>query len=296
MKPVFAKIFENSDAAVFAVKVIELPYFSTEFHFHQECQLVYVVESEGKRIVGDSIESFQSDELILLGSDIPHVWHNDKHYFELDRSQVHARSIALFFNPDKLVDVLACFHPGNKLGVVLARAKRGMKFYGAARNLIKGLLFEMIEKTGMPQLTVFFRLLEVLCETKEYELLAGDGYINTYKEKDNDRIDKVFKYVFTNFNKDIQLEAVSALVCMNKQAFCRFFKSRTQKTFIEFVNSIRIGHACKLITEGETQIANLAYDCGFNSLSNFNRLFKEIKGVTPSEYRKMIEAGSPLAG
>lgn len=291
MKPVFAKIFENIDAEIFAVRVIELPYFSTEFHFHKECQLVYVVESEGKRIVGDSIETFQSDELILLGADIPHVWHNDKHYFELDRSQIHARSIALFFNPDKLLELLDSLLPRNKLGAVFARAKRGMKYYGTAKETLKGLLFEMIEKTGMPQLTVFFRLLEVLSETKEYELLVSEGYVNTYKEKDNDRIDKVFKYVFSNFEKEIELEAVSALVCMNKQSFCRFFKSRTQKTFIEFVNSIRIGHACKLITEGEVQIANLAYDCGFNSLSNFNRIFKEIKGVTPSEYRKMIQSG-----
>jgi AraC-like DNA-binding protein len=95
---------------------------------------------------------------------------------------------------------------------------------------------------------------------------------------------------FNNFQHDISLDDVSALANMNKEALCRYFKSRTRKTFVEFVNSIRIGHACKLIAEGETQIANLAHDCGFNSLSNFNKLFKEIKGTTPSEYRKLIEA------
>lgn len=101
-------------------------------------------------------------------------------------------------------------------------------------------------------------------------------------------MDKVFKYVFENFAADMQLDDVAALINMNKQAFCRYFKSRTQKTFVEFVNEVRIGHACKLITDGERQIGNLAYECGFNSLSNFNRFFKEAKGVTPRDYKKMV--------
>lgn len=115
---------------------------------------------------------------------------------ELDKLQIYARSVALFFNPDNLIDIIAAFVFGNKLESVLGTAKRRMKFYGTTKNLLKDLLFEMINKSGMPQLTIFFKLMEVLCETKEYDLLAGEGYINTYRAKDNDRIDKVFKYVF----------------------------------------------------------------------------------------------------
>ncbi|MCC6290241.1 MAG: helix-turn-helix domain-containing protein [Chitinophagaceae bacterium] len=289
MKPVFAKILENLKEQVFAVRIIDLPYFSTEFHFHKECQMVYVVESEGKRIIGDSVESFESDELILLGSDIPHVWHNDKSYFEKDK-EAHARSLALFFEPEKLVELLSHFVAIKKLEALLKTAQRGMKFSGAAKELLKQLLLDMSKQDDLNRMISLLKIIELLTATKEYELLASGGYVNTYQAKDNDRIDKVFKYVFTNFTNEIQLDDVAALVNMNKQAFCRYFKSRTQKTFVEFVNDIRISHACKLLTEGESPIAGLSYDCGFNSLSNFNRIFKEVKGVSPREYKKMIAA------
>lgn len=290
MKPIFAKIQEDAQMNVFAMRVIDLPYFSTEFHFHKECQMVYVVESEGKRIIGDSVETFSSDELILLGPDIPHVWHNDRRYFEKgDREQEpHARSIALFFDPEKLLEALTLFDMSKQVEGLLKKARRGMKFSGQTKQALKKLLIEMLSQHDFTRLVSFMKILDLLAHTREYELLASQGYVNTYQVKDNDRINQVFKYVFSHFKTDIQLDDVAGLVNMNKQAFCRYFKSRTQKTFIQFVNEVRVGHACKLMADGDTQIANLAYNCGFNSLSNFNRFFKEIKEVTPREYLKML--------
>ena len=112
--------------------------------------------------------------------------------------------------------------------------------------------------------------------------------MNTYQPKHNDRIDRVFTHVFSHFKTDIQLDEIAKLAHMNKQAFCRYFKSRTQKTFVQFVNEVRVGHACKLMADGHRQIAGLAYECGFNSLSNFNRFFRDIKGVSPRDYIKML--------
>lgn len=289
MKPVFAKILEGLDNEVFKTKVIDQPYFSTAFHFHVECQITYMVESEGKRIIGDSIENFEKGELILLGSNIPHVWYNSEAYFDDKVNQKHARSISVFFNPDKLVGLLEQLGNMQKMKSVLQIAGRGMKFYGETKSQLKKLLVQLVkEEEDFPKMISLFKILEVLSHTKEYHLLASQGYTNTYQLKDNDRMDKVFKYVFENFATDMQLDDVAALINMNKQAFCRYFKSRTQKTFVEFVNEVRIGHACKLITDGERQIGNLAYECGFNSLSNFNRFFKEAKGVTPRDYKKMV--------
>jgi len=289
MKPVSARIFEDVESSSFSVKKIELPFFSTEFHFHKECQLVYVEESEGKRIIGDSIESFGSDELILLGSDIPHVWHNDKHYFEMDWKTIHARSIAVFFHPDKLLEGLSHFVPVKKLETVLLKARRGMKFKNKTKQQLKKLLQEMTQQKEFSRLITFIKMLELISTTREFELLASEGYINTYQASDNDRIDKVFKYVFSHFADDIQLNQVAALVNMNRESFCRYFKRRTQKTFIHFLNEVRIGHACRLMANGETHISGLAYQCGFNCLSNFNHFFKDIKGVTPREYLKMMD-------
>lgn len=291
MKPVYAKIQEDTLMNIFAVRVIDLPYFSTEFHFHKECQLVYVVESEGKRIIGDSVETFNSDEMILLGPDIPHVWHNDKRYFEKEtgEAKTHARSIALFFDPEKLQDAMIPFGTTKQVESLLKKARRGMKFSGKTKKGLRQLLLEMTTQQDLTQLITFIRILDLLTRTREFELLASQGYINTYQERDNDRINRVFKYVFSNFKSDIQLDDIAKLANMNKQAFCRYFKSRTQKTFIQFVNEVRIGHACKLIADGEVQISQLAFKCGYNSLSNFNRFFKEIKEVTPREYMKMLD-------
>lgn len=288
MKPVFVKILESVQNEVFFVRITDRPYFSTEFHFHRECQMNYIVESEGKRIIGDSIESFTNDELTFLGSDIPHVWHNDKEYFEKDKPAHQAKSVSLFLDPDKLLELLSHLGPVNKLESFLKTARRGVKFSGQTKELLKQMLFEMAEQEGLTRVITLFKTLELLSRTTEYELLASNGYINTYQTKDNDRMDKVFKHVLSNFTTEIQLEKVAALSNMNKQAFCRYFKSRTQKTFIQFVNEIRIGHACKLIADGESHIAALAYNCGYNSLSNFNRFFKEIKGVSPRAYLRML--------
>lgn len=288
MKPVFTKVPEVIHNDVFAVRTADLPYFSTEFHFHKECQMNYVVQSEGRRIIGDSVETFKSDELVFLGSDLPHVWHNDKWYFEKSKGEIQARSVTLFFDSDKLMELLSPLVPVTRLEAVLKTARRGMKFSGKAKKVLKQLLLEMSAQQELTQLVTLLKILDFLSITTGYELLASSGYVNTYQAKDNDRMDRVFKHIFSNFAAEIRLDEVAALANMNKQAFCRYFKSRTQKTFTEFVNNIRIGHACKLMAEKECRIAELAYRCGFNSLSNFNRFFREMKGISPREYKKMI--------
>lgn len=289
MKPVRTTIPESINSEVFAVRVTALPFFSSEFHFHEECQLVYVIQSQGKRIIGDSIEPFASDEVVLLGPQIPHVWYNDKHYFEHQASEIHARSIALFFNEEKILRELSMFAPVHKLEAVLQKARRGMKFEGQTKEMLKELLQQISMKEGLDRVITLLNIFKILDESVEYQLLASEGYTNKYLSNDKERIDKVFHYIFENFRQDISLNDVAAIANMNRQAFCRYFKSRTQKTFVEFLNEVRISHACRLLTESNQPVANLAYDCGFNSITNFNRIFKEIKGISPRQFRNMLE-------
>lgn len=289
MKPVFARVPEISDHDLFATREINLPYFSTEFHFHRECQMVYILEGEGKRIIGDSIETFSNDELIFLGPDIPHVWHNENHYFQNPPDAVAARSVAIFFDPEKLINTLKHFGEVKDVETFLALSRRGIIFSGDAKLQLKDLMTEIFKHEGIGRLRVLLDILELMSTTKEYKTITAEEYVNTYHHRDNDRIDKVFKYIFTHFERDIQLEEVANIANMNKQAFCRYFKTRTKKTFIEFVNSVRVNHACKIMQTTNTAISALAYKCGFNSLSNFNRFFKEVTGVTPREYRKRLE-------
>ncbi|HEX5023781.1 MAG TPA: AraC family transcriptional regulator [Agriterribacter sp.] len=289
MKPIAARIIEGiGEGHFFTVKAINLPYFSTEFHFHDACQLVYVVESEGKRIIGDSVEHFHSDELIFLGASVPHVWHNDQHYFKTSDT-VHARSVALFFNPDDLLNRLAGLCDVKRLEVMLRQAQRGMQFFGESKKQMTALLLEMLHQKELPSVINLLRLLQLICDTQDFVYLASGGYVNNYHSKDNKRMDLVFKHVFENFREEIPLSKVAGIANMNIQAFCRYFKTRTQKPFTHFVNEVRIGHACKLLSNGEENITAISLESGFNSVSNFNRFFKTIKGITPREFRKNLQ-------
>lgn len=292
MKPIFAKILDGKTNDIYSLKVVDAPYFSTEFHFHEECQLTYTLESEGRRMVGDSIENFGSDELIFIGSNLPHVWHNSNQYFKAADSQPHARSVSIFIHPDKILDVFR--EPDNiqRIKNFFQLAKRGMKFGNELKTQLKELMLKVASQTEeIGRLIAVLEILNLLCSAKDYELLTSPGYTNNYQLKDNDRMDKILKYVFDNFNQEILLSTAAEMTNMNKQAFCRYFKKRTQKTFVAFVNEVRIGHACKLMAQSDQQISELAYSCGFNNLSNFNKFFKLAKGVTPKEYKKMLVVG-----
>ncbi|MDQ0967088.1 AraC-like DNA-binding protein [Flavobacterium sp. W4I14] len=291
MKPIFAKILDGKVNDVYGIKIVNAPYFSTEFHFHEECQLTYNVESEGRRMIGDSIEDFNNEDMIFVGANLPHVWHNSQQYFSDSTPNTHAHSISLFLHPEKILDIFHEPEHIQKLKNFFQLAKRGMKFNFSARKEIKPLLLKIAQATEeITRLIGVLEILNLLCQNKDYALLASPGYTNNYQLKDNDRMDKILKYVFDNFNKEILLVDAAEMTNMNKQAFCRYFKNRTQKTFVTFVNEVRIGHACKLIAESDHQISEMAYICGFNSLSNFNKFFKLAKGVTPKEYKKMLIA------
>ncbi|MEC5143987.1 AraC family transcriptional regulator [Chitinophaga sp. 212800010-3] len=290
MKPVYAKILEGLENEVYATRFIDRPYFTTEFHFHEECQITYIVESAGHKVIGDCVEDFEPGELTFLGAHIPHVWYNSPATTAALKNREAARSVALFFHPDKLISLLAPLLDVSRLQALFEEARRGMKFYGKTKEALRDLLLRMSrEKQGLSKVILLLELLQVLCSTKKYKLLAGAGYTNTYTNRDNLKMDKVFRYVFDNYSAEIRLDMVASLACMNKQAFCRYFKSRTQKTFIDFVNEVRITQACKLLVDDQYAIGTIAFQCGFNSLTNFNRFFKKMKGIAPREYRTQLQ-------
>lgn len=289
MKPVFAKAVTSEASKVFWLVKIDQPVFYSGFHFHNECQLTYIIESHGRRLIGDNIENYCSGELTLVGANLPHAWHSmESDAVEKEGTVPHASSISIFFDPDRLQDLLPHFIDTGKLSEILSIAKRGMIFYGKTKEELTALLLKFEKATGFAQLTSLMEIFDILSSTSEYELMASEGYVHSYNVKSSGRFDKVVKYIFENFSGDIALDEIAAVGNMNKQAFCRYFKARTQKTFVEFVNAVRIAHACKLLTQGDQSIGSIAYACGFESLSNFNKFFKQAKGVAPRDYKKMI--------
>lgn len=288
MKPIYAKLANDKQNPIFGTKQIDLPKFSNTFHFHEECQLIAVLAGEGTRIIGDHIEHFKSGEVIFVGANIPHVWNNDPYGFE-GQPPSKARSIALFFAADTLLKLLE--NCGEMMGVkrFLAQSWRGMKFYGASATKLRKLLLDICtENDDLLRLRLFLSIVNELRDTKEYQLLCSAGFINSYNTRHDNRLNKVMKLVFEKFDTEIRLAEVADLAGMNKQAFCRFFKQHTQKTFVQFLNEVRVGNATKLLSNANLPISEIASRCGFDTLSNFNKFFRQIKGESPRDYRKKL--------
>ncbi|MBS1610251.1 MAG: helix-turn-helix domain-containing protein [Bacteroidetes bacterium] len=290
MKPVFAKAINSEQSKVYWIVKVNQPVFYSGFHFHNECQLTYIIESCGRRIMGDNIENYSSGELTLLGANLPHAWHSASNAIATgDEPKPNAESITLFFDPCKIEELLSNFTNTSRLSSLLLTAKRGLLFYGETREKLKSLLLRVGDTTGFIQVAHLMEIFEILCHTSEYAMIASNGYTNTYSAKDNERFDRIIKYIFENFSKEIELTEIASIGNMNKQAFCRYFKARTQKTFVEFVNTVRIANACKLLSQSDETIGAIGYLSGFKSVSNFNKLFKLAKGVTPGDFKKMLD-------
>ena len=291
MKPIQAILGISTANKVFLTKEIVQHYYSTQFHFHHECQLTYIVESSGQRIIGNNIEYFEPGELVFLGSGVPHVWYNDKEYFQ-GSEHLRAQSLAMYINPDQLVESLEGFGCRNVLDHWLTISRRGVIYTGASKTELIGLFKALFYQEGMAKLITFLQLIDRLMHATDYRLLSSPDYVNSYSENDQQRMERLFQFIFANFRRDISLDEIASLANMNEFSFCRYFKSRTQKSFTQFVNDLRIGHACKLMQERYNPIETVAYESGFNNITHFNRQFKRIKGVTPRDYRKQLRTFS----
>lgn len=285
MKPVPAIITSGN---IFFIREINQPLFSSEFHFHEECQLAWIIKGSGKRIIGDSIDHFEEDELVFIGSNIPHVWYNTETR-GTENKTLHSVSLSLFISPKQLLEHLTVFGNIHKIEQLFEKSQRGMFISGKSKTTIISLLKKATGQHGIRHIITLLQIIELLSNTTEYKLLSSSSYTNFFQSRDNERMNNIYDYLIKNFKNDISLTDVAAIASMNPHAFCRFFKSRTQKTLMQFVNEIRIGHACKLLNNKNQTITQVAYNCGFNNVSNFNRFFRMAKNQSPREYRKELE-------
>lgn len=284
MKPILSKINVPAESQLSVINRCE-PYFTNVFHFHEECELVYVTEGHGKRIIGNSIEHFSKGDIVFVGSNLPHVWYNDKEYFE-GNEDLKARSIVVYFPQNMFGHKFYTMDETRKLEEFFIRARRGIHIYGKTQKKVAAQLRILAQEKGLSRVVTLLRILQLLSETEEYNYLAAVGYSHDFQARDNQKIDKVFRFVINNYHRAISLDEIAAITQLTPQSFCRFFRNRTRKSFIQFVKEVRIGQACKKLAEEEWNISEIAYACGYTNLSNFNRFFKEVTGKTPRVYRQ----------
>lgn len=258
--------------------------FDFPIHVHPEYELNFVENAEGaQRIVGDSVETIGQEDLVLIANPhLEHAWVNhacaSQHIHELT-IQFHVSSL-----PEELMDK----NPFRSIRLLLERARKGLAFGPEAIAKVLPVMRTInCEPDRFYSLLKFWTVLHELSLTADVRELASHSFIRQEKAAEEDpRIDKVLRFCTGNYEKQLRLGDAAALVNMSESSFCRFIRQRTSKSFVDFLTDIRLGAAVRQLVDSDRSIAEVGYACGFNNLSNFNRIFKKKKGITPSEFRE----------
>lgn len=259
-------------------------HFNTPFHLHPEVELVYVKESFGKRIIGDKIEAFEAGDMVFIGSNLPHVWLNDEVFYH-GESNLRAKSIVLYFNINVLGPVFYNMKEAAKINEFLKRGERGLRIDGKTRKIVADKLEKLLKKKDIEVIIGLFEIFNILANSKDTTYITSDGYNPNLVHAETDRMADLYKYIHENYKNDIPLATIAGIANLTPQSFCRMFKKRTNKHFIEYLNEVRISKACKFLLDTDWSISEIAYNCGYKTVSNFNKLFKEITGESPKAYR-----------
>ncbi|WP_044172250.1 AraC family transcriptional regulator [Flectobacillus major] len=267
----------------YTILELKAPYFDPNWHFHPHYQLFIVLEGSGTRFIGDNIAHFEAGDMVFLGPDVPHLWRNDDLYFSENSQGTHG--IVIYFTEEFLGKDFFEKHEMAKLKKLLYNSRSGLEIFGNTRQQLITMMQRLIELQGFEGILALLEILHTLSVSNEYHTITSIGYSNPYKLSETERMRKVHEYVLANYRSSLSLEEVASLAGMAPAAFCRYFKTRTNKTFSDFVSELRIGYACKLLMSDQYNITQICYESGFNTLSNFNKQFKEIIGQTPRQYK-----------
>ena len=250
-----------------------------KWHYHPEIEIVYIQSGEGQRHIGNHVSNFYNGDLMVIGSNLPH-------YGFPTRLTGNHREIVLqvnvdsfgkeFLNMVELADITRLFE----------QAKLGLSFHGETKRRIGECLQTMFRMNSFEKLMELITVLHDLSISKEYEILNAKGNFLHASGNDLQKIDIIYAYVHNNFRNRILLKNIADDVNMTIPALCRFFKRSTGKTIVQFTNDYRITHSCQLLCQRDDNISNIAFVCGFQNVSNYNRAFRKTTGMSPSEFRK----------
>ena len=282
-KPTLEKITPNFGSSLLVKKHEKFLKTITHFwHFHPEIELVYVNKGKGKRHIGNNISYFNNSQLVLIGSNLPHMGY-------LDRLTTNGSETLIQFLPEFLGKEFFKIPEMAAIDALFERAKKGIRFNIDIKRRIGAKIEALVDLEGASRITSFIEILNDLATTDDYTLLNADGFAFEATHQDSNKIEVVYKHINDNFKEHISLDEVSDLVSMTVPSFCRYFKKTTGKTFTKIVNEYRVVHATKLIAESNMSISDISFECGFNNFSHFNKLFKEFTGKSASIYRSEMK-------
>jgi AraC-like DNA-binding protein len=274
------------------VEYWDLNFFFDPIHFHEDCQLTYILEGDGQIFIGDTISEFTKGEALFIGKNIPHVLRNYDNYY--NNSNLHARAISVFFSHDTLMKIFTLLPEANSLERLLNYSAYGIKLHGEVASQVYKSVDRMLNLKNFDCILELMSILNTISKAHDLRLISTTSIPLHSVSEDNKKITTVFEFVMANFHEKISLKEISSKVNMSPTAFCRFFKQRTLKTFSNFLIEVRIGNACKMLAVGDYNTTQCCFSSGYNNVSNFHRHFRRVTGMTPSEYKQKIQK-QPLA-
>ncbi len=282
-KPAFEKVSPGFGNSIVVKQHTENANNSAAFwHFHPEIELVYVNKGRGKRHIGNHLSYFNNSQLILIGSHLPHNGFTD-------RLTANGAETIVQFKPDFLGEAFFDMPEMNAVKVLFERAKKGILFQVKTKKKAGPKIEKLLEYNGFKRLIKLLEVLHLLALSEDYVLLNANGFAFETTPGDSTKIDTIFKYINTNFQRPIPLGEIADSTSMTVPAFCRYFKKATGKTFTQLVNEYRIVHATKLLLESQMSIADICFECGFNNFSHFNKSFRAFTGKSASKYRNEMK-------
>jgi len=284
MRPVLEHLPPGSNES-FVVQAFDLSYFGTPWHYHPEYELVLIEASEGKRYVGNSVSDFRQGDLSFLGANLPHLYRNPPAYYEKD-SPLRAKSIVVHFRESSLGKDFFSLPQLNKVKELLAKSAQGLDIIEPVSKEIVSRMRRMVHESGIRRLVLLLEILDLLSSASDCRVISGPGIVgqNVF---DAGRLNSVLAFMAQNFHREISLNEVASMVYMTRTSFCRFFLTRTKRTFSEYLKELRLNHAASLLTEKDMNISGIAVNSGYNNLSNFNRQFKKRYALSPQDYRQI---------
>lgn len=261
-----------------------LPSFYPFLHRHEEIQLTMIIKGEGTLVVGNNMHAFTKNQIFLIGANMPHVFKDDEVSVD-EESENGIHALTIFFNPKGKLASFFDLPELKNVSTFFEYNSSGFQIPPENFAEFSSLIFQVKDAVGIEQLICFFQLLQSISSLENIVPLTTNIESKDFSDKEGVRISTIYNYVMQHYHREIALEEIAAAAFMTPPAFCRYFKKHTGVTFVTFLNEVRINEACKKLLGGKYEsVAEVAYHSGFNSITNFNRVFKTTVGKSPREY------------
>lgn len=283
MDPLFENVQTDEGSSFCSFRVLCEDFTEDHtWHYHPEYELTWNIRGEGTRFVGDSVEPYKPGDLVLVGPNLPHCWYSDQ-----SSGRELSELLVIQFRPDCFGQGFLDLPEAGLINRMLKLANRGLSVTGPTAEFVTRLMEKLVDQRGMDKLLSLAQILNQLGQSDDLAALATPDYNLSadVNETNRRRIEKIYGFVRKNIGTEINQLEIADRVGLTSQAFSRFFKKSTGLTFVKFVNMLRINEACRLLVRENMDITQIAFMCGYQNISNFNRRFHALKGMTPSEFR-----------